>query len=156
MRVSAMVAGAVVMLAACGGGEKTGAAAPDTTGANAAATTPATTTGTTHVVDMVMESGTSYKFVPADITIKQGDQVVFKGISGAAHNVVFWADSIPAGAAAVLTAAMPGGTQPMATRMIVDGDSEVVSFAGAPTGLYKMYCLPHLAMGMKGTITVTP
>jgi plastocyanin len=151
MRVTAMVAGVAVILAACGGGEKSGAAVDST----ATAAAPAATSGTTHVVDMVME-GTAYKFVPADLTIKTGDMVVFKGISGAAHNVVFWADSIPAGAEAVLTAAMPGGTQPMGTRMIVDGDSEVVSFAGAPAGLYKMYCVPHLAMGMKGSITVTP
>ncbi len=151
MRVTAMVAGVAVLLAACGGGEKSGSAA-DSTGMAAA---PAATSGTTHVVDMVME-GTAYKFVPADLTIQTGDIVVFKGVSGAAHNVVFWGDSIPPGAEAVLTAAMPDGTQPMGTKMVVDGDSAVVSFAGAPAGLYKMYCVPHLAMGMKGSITVTP
>lgn len=151
MRVTAMVAGVAMVLAACGGA-KTDAANPDS--ATAAAAAPAAT-GATHVVDMVME-GTAYKFVPADLTIKTGDVVVFKGVSGAAHNVVFWADSIPAGAEAVLTAAMPDGTQPMGTKMVVDGDSAVVSFAGAPAGLYKMYCVPHLAMGMKGSITVTP
>ena len=151
MRFTAMVAGVAVVLAACGGGDKSGAASGDTTMAAA----PAPMAGTTHVVDMVME-GTAYKFVPADLTIKTGDVVVFKGISGAAHNVVFWADSIPPGAEAVLTAAMPDGTQPMGTKMVVDGDSAVVSFAGAPAGVYKMYCVPHLAMGMKGSITVTP
>lgn len=152
MRVTAMVAGFAVVLAACGGGDKSGAAPADTT---KAAATPAATVGATHVINMVME-GTAYKFVPADLTIKAGDIVVFKGVSGAAHNVVFWKDSIPAGAEAVLTAAMPDGTQPMGTKMVVDGDSAVVSFAGAPAGLYKMYCVPHLTMGMKGSITVTP
>ena len=29
-----------------------------------------------------------------------------------------------------------------------------VSFGGAPTGDYKFYCLPHLALGMHGKITV--
>lgn len=153
MRVSAMVAGVAVVLAACGGGEKTGAA--DSTTAAAPAAAPAATGGTQHVVNMVME-GTAYKFVPADITIKAGDAIVFKGVSGAAHNIVFWADSIPAGAADLLTKAMPDGTAPLSSKMVPDGDSTVVSFAGLPAGVYKMYCLPHQAMGMKGSITVTP
>jgi plastocyanin len=29
-----------------------------------------------------------------------------------------------------------------------------VSFAGAPAGTYKAYCLPHVALGMKITIHV--
>ena len=29
-----------------------------------------------------------------------------------------------------------------------------VSFAGAPAGVYKGYCLPHVALGMKIAITV--
>jgi plastocyanin len=29
-----------------------------------------------------------------------------------------------------------------------------VSFAGAPKGDYKYYCLPHLALGMKAKLTV--
>lgn len=152
MRVTAMVAGVAMVLAACGGA-KTDAANPDS--ANAAAAAPAATAGATHVINMVME-GTAYKFVPADITIKAGDAIVFKGVSGAAHNIVFWKDSLPAGAEAVLNAAMPDGTAPLSSKMVVDGDSTVVSFAGAPTGRYPMYCLPHLAMGMKGSITVTP
>ena len=29
-----------------------------------------------------------------------------------------------------------------------------VSFAGAPKGDYHIYCLPHLALGMRGKVTV--
>jgi plastocyanin len=29
-----------------------------------------------------------------------------------------------------------------------------MSFAGAPKGTYRYFCTPHLAMGMKATITV--
>lgn len=155
MRFTAMMAGAVVVLAACGGAKTDAGANPDSTGGNMAATAPATTGGTTHVVNMVME-GTAYKFVPADLIIKQGDQVVFKGISGAAHNVAFWKDSIPPGAEAFLAKDLTEGTQPLATKMVVDGDSAIVSFVGAPVGKYGMYCVPHLAMGMTGSITVTP
>lgn len=150
MRVPAMVAGVAMVLAACGGA-KTDAANPDS--ATAAAAAPAAT-GATHVINMVME-GTTYKFVPADVAIKVGDQVVFKGVSGAAHNIVFVKDSLPAGADAFLAKAITDGTAPLSSKMVVDGDSTVVSFAGAPVGRYPIICLPHQAMGMKGSITVT-
>jgi plastocyanin len=153
MRFTAMMAGAAVVLAACGGAKTDAGANPDSN--KAAAPAPTAAAGTQHVVNMVME-GTAYKFVPADITIKAGDAVVFKGVSGAAHNIVFWADSIPTGAGDLLTKAMPDGTAPLSSKMVPDGDSTVVSFAGLPAGTYKMYCLPHMAMGMKGSITVTP
>jgi plastocyanin len=149
-----MVAGAALLVAACGGSKGGGSAdsnkvAPPT----ANATTPAGT-GTTHEVQMVLVGTNGYKFDPADITIKSGDVVVFKGVSGLAHNVAFWPDSIPPAAVPILRAAMPDGTQDLATAMINDGQSVSISFAGAPPGVYKYYCIPHLPMGMKGTITV--
>ena len=44
---------------------------------------------------MVLE-GSTYKFDPAELTIKAGDVVNFHNKSGGPHNVSFWADSIPA------------------------------------------------------------
>lgn len=153
MRVSAMVAGAALLVAACGGkgggsADTNKVAAPST-----AATTP-TATGTTHEVSMIMVNPTTYKFDPENITIKAGDIVTFKGVSGTAHNVAFDKDSIPPGAAAVLDPQMKDGPQPLSTNMVADGSSVSISFAGAPTGTYKIFCIPHLPMGMKGTITV--
>ena len=90
------------------------------------------------------------------LTIKSGDVINYHNKSGGPHNVSFWADSIPAGAAAVLGASMPNQMQPLSGSMIVEQDAiYTVSFAGAPAGEYKFYCLPHLAMGMKGVLTVT-
>ena len=34
------------------------------------------------------------------------------------------------------------------------GETYTVSFAGVPAGTYKYFCTPHLAMNMRGTITV--
>ena len=34
------------------------------------------------------------------------------------------------------------------------GESITVSFANVPTGTYNFHCTPHLAMGMKGVVTV--
>ena len=151
MRVTAMLAGAALMVAACGG-KKDAAASTDAT--TTPATTAATTTGATHTIEMVMESATSYKFSPVNTTIKAGDIVIFKSVSGLAHDVAFIDDSIPAGAKAVLTAAVTGGPQDMATAMTPEGQSVSVSFAGAPAGVYHFYCIPHAPMNMRGSITV--
>ena len=67
----------------------------------------------------------------------------------------FWAASIPTGADAVLKANMPDQMAPMESPLITEQDAEYkVSFAGAPTGDYRFYCLPHLALGMHGKRTV--
>jgi len=100
--------------------------------------------------------GKTYHFTPATLTIKTGDVVNFHNVSGGPHNVAFWADSIPAGAAAVLGANMPDQLQPLSGTMLVAPDAiYTISFAGAPAGDYKYYCLPHLAMGMHAMLTVT-
>lgn len=150
MRVSASVAMVAVVLAACGG-EKKGDAPVDTT---AAAAPVAAASGARHDVQMVLE-GTTYKFVPAELTIKTGDVVVYHNTSGGPHNVQFWADSIPTGAAAVLDAALADKMGPLSSALLAaPGDSLVISFAGAPAGPYAFTCTPHMAMGMHGKITV--
>jgi plastocyanin len=158
MRVSAIVVGTAVLLAACGGGQKAQqASAPESTGAGAgaAAAAPSASGGATHVINMVQTGPNSYRFEPDTFTIKVGDVVDFKSVSGQMHDVAFWADSIPPGAADVLNAAIPDQTAPLSTAMIPEGQDVSISFAGAPTGVYKFYCIPHIAMGMKGQLTVT-
>ena len=146
MRANWFAAGAVLLAAACGG-EKP-AAAP------AATTTAAPTTGMVHEVQMT-QVGAEYRFVPADLTIKSGDAVKFVNVQAMAHNIQFYADSIPAGAAAILDANMPNRMGPLAANLILtQGETYTVSFAGAPAGLYKFTCLPHMATGMHGSITV--
>jgi plastocyanin len=69
--------------------------------------------------------------------------------------VAFWADSIPAGAATVIAAALPNPIDKLSGAFLMQpNETYDVSFANAPTGTYKGYCTPHLAMGMKMTITV--
>ena len=148
MRAKFLMAGLVVVLAACEKKAETPAA--DTT---AMAPMPAPAAGATHEVTMTLE-GSEYKFSPASLTIKAGDMVRFKDVSGGPHNVQFYADSIPAGAAAALDAGMPDKMGSLMSPMVETGGAYTISFAGAPTGDYRYYCLPHQAMGMKGMITV--
>lgn len=156
MQKISLVAGLALVAAACGGGEKAAEQAPAATPAAEAAPAAApATTGATHDVKMEFD-GKTYHFIPATLTIKTGDVVNFHNVSGGPHNVAFWADSIPAGAAAVLGANMPDQMTPLSGTMLVAQDAIYsISFAGAPTGEYKYYCLPHLAMGMRAILTVT-
>lgn len=163
-------AAAIIACAACGGGgEKAGAGA--STGATAAAPAPAagaTTaaapggapaagqpiTGKTWDVKMIGDA-TGYKYDPATLTIKQGDGIRWTVVSTPPHNVSFWPDSIPSGAAAALQGNMSGTTGQFIGPLLLNaGETYTVSFAGVPAGTYKYFCTPHLAMGMRGTITV--
>ena len=98
---------------------------------------------------------TGYKFSPAKITIARGDKVKFTLVSGPPHNVVFWEDSIPKGAAAKLGKAMTKTVGPLTGPFLLNAkDTYEISFAGLPAGTYKYYCAPHLALGMKAVIEV--
>lgn len=166
MRKLGTLVGLVVIVTACGGGEKradtSAAAAPPAAGATsaapgagAAAGTAMPATGATHEVKMVMDAQGQYKFDPANITVKRGDAIKFTTVSGQPHNVSFWPDSIPAGAATQLGANMSNTTAPLVGPLLNNpGESYTISFAGVPAGVYKMYCTPHLALGMKGAVTV--
>src|SRR5690348_14161400 len=109
MRLTALAVLVALGAAACGGGDKNANAAPAT--ATPAATPAATTTSAAPagpVVEVKMTgNGTSQaSFEPKTLTIAPGTTVRFVNVVGGPHNVSFFKDSIPAGAEAVLNAAM--------------------------------------------------
>ena len=108
----------------------------------------------THEVKMIQD-GDSYKFEPAEIAVKQGDEVKFVMISGGPHNVAFDPASIPEDVKEQLSAKMPNQMQPLASPLLTKpNESYTISFAGIKPGKYPYFCMPHMAMNMKGTITV--
>jgi plastocyanin len=159
----ALLAG-VVVLGACGGGDTAG---NTTTDSATAATTPTTTatpatgtaaaapvTGKWHEVKMTGD-GTNYKFEPADITIKQGDGIKFTMVSGGPHNVAFDPAEITAAAKPQLSANMPNQMSELSGPLLQNaGEVYEISFANVPAGKYNYFCTPHLAMNMRGTITI--
>ena len=159
----AVVTGAAIMLGACGGDKAAttdSAAAPAATetapaeAAPAAAGAMAPITGTTHEVKMIGD-GTGYKFEPANLTIAAGDGVKFTLVSGGPHNVAFDGAAIPAAGKTQLMANMPEQAGELSGKMMLNADeSYTISFAGVAAGEYPYFYTPHLAMNMKGVITV--
>jgi plastocyanin len=169
---TAMAAG-VLMLAACGGGEKaadtTAAATPaadstaaapaaagstSTTASAAGAVAPAPITGTIHEVKMIGDAK-GYRFDPATITVKEGDGIKYINVTGGPHDVAFDPAQIPAAVKPQLSANMPNQMSDLAGPLLIKpNDTYTISFAKIPPGTYEAHCTPHLAMNMKQTITV--
>lgn len=163
------IVAAVITLGACAGGDKkpadTTAVGVDTSAATGTATsgTPATSgtaamapiTGTTHEVKMIGDAK-GYRFDPANVTVKQGDGIKFINIVGGPHNVAFDPATIPADVRPQLDANM--GTDKMgelSSNMKMNPNETItISFGNIKPGQYPYHCVPHLAMGMKGVITV--
>ncbi len=156
MRTLGLVAGAALVLAACGGGEKqTAQPATDTPAAGAPASAPSA--GASHNVLMDFD-GTNYKFIPHNLTVKPGDKVVFVNKAGGPHNIQFFADSVPAESRAALDAAMHGDKlgELNGPLLVAEGETYEISFAGLAPGIYHLTCTPHQAMNMNMVITVQP
>jgi plastocyanin len=107
------------------------------------------------VTVQMIGSSNGYKFQPASVTIKAGDEVKFVNVSGGPHNVTFDEQGIPAGAKDILVKNMPGAMQPlMGPLMTAENQTYTVSFAGAKPGAYRYFCTPHQSLNMQGTIIV--
>jgi plastocyanin len=164
----ALLASAAV-LGACGGGENK---ATDTTKAAPApaATTPTpapsaaapaagavakvAATGATHDIKMIGDDK-GYRFEPATVTIKSGDAVRFTMVSGGPHNIAFDPSTVPADSKNQLDANMDQKISELSSPMLMNpNETYTISFGGVKPGVYPFHCTPHLAMGMKGTITV--
>ena len=161
----ALLASAVV-LTACAGGDSpadtataangTATPAPATTAA-APATAPAVT-GTTHEVQMVIDGG-KYLYVPAQITVKEGDAIKFINVSGGPHNVQFKPEQIPDDVETQLANNMPAGAMAkmgptVGPLLMQPNETYTISFAGIKPGEYPFVCTPHEMMGMVGSVTV--
>ena len=170
------VAVGVITIGACAGGDKNpadtthvavdtstsatttttpGTTASNTGGATGGAATMAAITGTTKTVNMVGDAK-GYRFEPANITVKQGDGIKFVVVSGGPHNVAFDPATIPADVRPQLDANMGSDKMgELSSNMKMNaGESVTVSFANIKPGQYPYHCVPHLALNMKGVITV--
>ena len=109
------------------------------------------------IVVRMLGDASGYHFRPASVSAHVGDVVRFVSVSGAPHNVSFWEDSIPTGAAATLQRNMQRTMGTLSGVLLTEpNETYTVSLAGLRPGTYRYYCLPHLALKMVGRITVRP
>lgn len=156
---------AVITLVACGGGSDSAPAAESTpapaaeaaapAAAAASATEAAPITGTIHEIKMLGDDK-GYRFEPANLTIKSGDGIKFVAVSGFPHNVAFEGAKLSADVKKQLD--LNFGTARMAeltsNMYLQPNEGFTLSFGNIPPGQYDYNCTPHLAMNMKGVITV--
>src|SRR4051812_13853692 len=162
-----VVASSAIALGACsGGGDKKADTSPAATPVAAdttakTASTPATPTGamapiTGQTVEVKMVGDDKgYRFEPADIKVKPGDGIKFVMVTGGPHNVAFDPATIPADVKPQLSANMPNQQGELSSPLLTNpNEAYTISFANIKPGQYPFHCTPHLAMGMKGTVTV--
>ena len=72
---------------------------------------------------------------------------------GGPHNVAF--QNVAAAARSQLSANMPNQISDLSSPMMLNPNEKYeVSFANVPAGKYDYICTPHIATGMKGSVTV--
>jgi len=159
--IAVTMASAALLLGACGGEKKEeapaatpAAEAPAAAPAAAAVGAAAPITGKTIEVKMIGDDK-GYRFEPTDVTIAAGDGIKFIMVSGGPHNVAFDPAKVPADVKAQLDANIPEKIGELSSSMKMNpNESITVSFGNIKPGTYEYFCTPHLAMGMKGKITV--
>ena len=95
------------------------------------------------------------RFEPAEIQIESGDTVAFVLTSGAPHNVAFDSTTLSPAATERLRAIVHDPMLPLAGPMLLkEGERYTVVFSNVLAGRYPYYCMPHMAMQMRGTVVV--
>ena len=153
----ALIASAVA-LGACGGGAKKAA---DTTSAGPSTppgtpTAPAKIPANADTVEVKMiGDAQGYRFEPADVAIKPGGAVKFVMVSGGPHNISFDPATIPPDVKDQLNANMDQKVSELSSPLLMNpNETYTISFGGIKPGKYEFHCTPHLATGMKGTVTI--
>jgi manganese oxidase len=107
-----------------------------------------TTAGEGRLLEVrIVDEGGSMRFEPAKLDVQRGDVVRFIQKGTMPHNVQFVRNTAPAGAEI--------GDYWMGPFMNKAGETyEVTIDERFQDGTYEYVCTPHIAMGMKGTLTV--
>lgn len=98
------------------------------------------------VVKMIDKSATEFTFEPSQVSVHPGDVLRFVQTSATPHNVEF--REVPAGADL-------GATKTSQYLTAPDQKLEIQIDKHFVTGTYRFVCIPHEAMGMKGSLTIT-
>ena len=96
-----------------------------------------------------------YEFNPARVSVRPGDIVKFRTVSGAPHSIVFEGSGLTEQAHEALNGAMGRRPSDLSSPLLTQNGVEYrVVVPALPPGSYEFYCLPHRAYDMRGTLVV--
>ncbi|MBC7882545.1 MAG: plastocyanin [Anaerolineae bacterium] len=144
-----VLAGSVLLLVACSGGDSSKSTDKSETETESSETTPEqgetkTIIGT--AIKMGSDTGTLV-FVPAKLTVKPGDKITWVMNKAGPHNAIFDTKGSPDSNTAKALSENK--------LLVKSGDTVVVEVPGnAKPGDYKFNCVPHKSAGMVGVLTI--
>jgi plastocyanin len=96
-----------------------------------------------------------YRFVPAQVSARPGDVLLFRTVSGTPHSIVFESAGLSAPAHEALNGAMSRRAGDLSSPLLSPNGAEYrVVVPAIPPGRYHFFCLPHRAYDMRGTLQV--
>ena len=97
-----------------------------------------------------------YRFVPANVSARPGDVLLFRTVTGTPHSIVFEAAGLSAPAHEALNGAMSRRAGDLSSPLLSpDGAEYRMVVPAIPPGRYQFFCLPHRAYDERGTLQVT-
>jgi plastocyanin len=97
----------------------------------------------------------TYRFSPEKLSVRPGDVLLSKAVSGLPHNVVFEASGLSPAARGALNAALPRRTADLTGPPMTQPGAEYrVVIPNLAPGTYRFFCLPHRAYDERGEFTV--
>jgi plastocyanin len=98
----------------------------------------------------------TYRFVPARVTARPGDVLIFKAAQGSPHSVVFEAQDLSEATHEAINGAMGRRTGDLSSPLLTaDGSEYRMTVPRVSPGVYHFFCLPHRAYDMRGELHVT-
>jgi plastocyanin len=108
-----------------------------------------------HEIRMVADGKEEFRFMPASVSARRGDVLLFRAVRGGPHSVVFEAKELSAQAREQLNAALPRRAGDLSSPLLTEGSEyRIVVPDGLAAGTYRFYCLPHRAYDMRGEVSV--
>lgn len=114
------------------------------------------TAQTVHEIDIEGDRDNDrYGFDPASISVKPGDVLRFRVVSGAPHSIVFDSTGMSARDRSTLDAAIPDRMS-LLSGPLLTGEGQIFELRvpRLSPGTYRFYCLPHRAYRAEGEIIV--
>lgn len=96
-----------------------------------------------------------HRFLPEELSVEAGTEVVFTNNSGEAHSVTAYEDALPEGAEYFASGGFETEAEArsnIAASLLRQGENFSVTLT--EPGTYRYFCIPHEETGMVGRIVV--